>query len=517
MATRLFKYLLKDYYEEFCTNVTNWVAKSLKVVEHAEAERTLLGRGGQDVQNLRELYTQHVVPDTMMDLWNVGTGDLVHRLAPGAEALASRPALVSQFTTFIVKCLLTPDEAPTLTRFFSFRKVIDAMLTMDIIGGLPHNLFTMVKIKPQPQNQKRLKLVTRFFERPAAKQALRRASLVLQLTGGLEAITASKAKEGELPRIVALVKGEAHTLVVKRLQRLFAVMHKDPLLELGPAATNILGTAADLILRFNKMLRYPFILCRLCKLWFPLTYLNSIMQFLHEESAILDVGVSMQLRDIALEGRSESQALAWMMSEAVQELLEQICKKLVCHSLDVERKAAQVKRWETTKVTHIATASQNNISARFAKEREEKSLAIERALKALRRAQKMRITSYNWTNERPDGIRFKKGNTFNSSSDTCGAQTHPLGSGQSSGVKRGLNQEKEQLDQLAAEKERLVMDAKLEVDRLLQCCMVPVTRSQWGAWLDDNIAEFRQRMTTACTDRRKQNSRSAACFLDIIF
>ena len=84
-------------------------------------------------------------------------------------------------------------------------------------------------------------------------------------------------------------------------------------------------------------------------------------------------------------------------------------------------------------------------------------------------------------------------------------------------MKRGLNQEKEQLDQLAAEKERLVMDAKLEVDRLLQCCMVPVTRSQWGAWLDDNIAEFRQRMTTACTDRRKQNSRSAACFLDIIF
>ena len=61
------------------------------------------------------------------------------------------------------------------------------------------------------------------------------------------------------------------------------------------------------------------------------------------------------------------------------------------------------------------------------------------------------------------------------------------------------------------------MDAKLELDRLLQCCMVPITRSQWGAWLDDNIDEFRQRMQSASTDRRKQNSRSAACFLDIIF
>ena len=104
MATRLFKYLLKDYYEEFCTNVTDWVAKSLRVVDYAEAERTLLGRG-QDVHNLREVYTKHVVPDTMVDLWNVGADQLAQKLAPGAEALASRPELVNQFTTFIVKCL----------------------------------------------------------------------------------------------------------------------------------------------------------------------------------------------------------------------------------------------------------------------------------------------------------------------------------------------------------------------------------------------------------------------------
>ena len=116
MATRLFKYLINDYYEEFCTNVTNWVASSLVVVEHDEAERTLLGRG-QDVHKLRDLYTAHVVPDTMVALWNVGVGTLSHRLAPGAAALSSRPALVNQFTAFIVKHLLTPDEHPTLSRF----------------------------------------------------------------------------------------------------------------------------------------------------------------------------------------------------------------------------------------------------------------------------------------------------------------------------------------------------------------------------------------------------------------
>ena len=76
---------------------------------------------------------------------------------------------------------------------------------------------------------------------------------------------------------VSLVKGDAHELVQNRLRRLFGVMHKDPLLELGPATSNLLATVADLILRFNYLLRYPFILCRLCKMWFPTTYLDTMM------------------------------------------------------------------------------------------------------------------------------------------------------------------------------------------------------------------------------------------------
>ena len=126
------------------------------------------------------------------------------------------------------------------------------------------------------------------------------------------------------------------------------------------------------------------------------------------------------------------------------------------------------------------------------KEREEKAAAIDHALKALRKAQKRRINNFPWQEEdRPIGIRFTRGNSFNSS-ETSGSQTHPLGLGQGSQVKRALNHDQAKLDRWAAEKQQLILDAKLEVDRLLQCCMVPITRSQWGAWLDDNIAEFRQ-------------------------
>ena len=62
-----------------------WVVKNLKVIEadrtllsRGQADRTLLSRGQdcQDVQLLRELYTDHVVPDELVALWNVSASTL---------------------------------------------------------------------------------------------------------------------------------------------------------------------------------------------------------------------------------------------------------------------------------------------------------------------------------------------------------------------------------------------------------------------------------------------------------
>ena len=165
-------------------------------------------------------------------------------------------------------------------------------------------------------------------------------------------MASSTNKEGEPPQIVSFVKGAGHTLVMHRLRRMFDMMPNDPLLELAPATSNLLATSADLVLRFNRLLRYPFILVRLCKRWFPFSYLDAIVKFLHADLDTLDVGVSMQLHKIASTFQNESRALAWMASDAVQEFLEKIAINLLCHSLDAERKAAQVKHWESTKVTH---------------------------------------------------------------------------------------------------------------------------------------------------------------------
>ena len=94
----------------------------------------------------------------------------------------------------------------------------------------------------------------------------------------------------------------------------------------------------------------------------------------------------------------------------VQEFLENIANELFCNSLDAERRAAQVKKWESTKVTHIATASLNNLCARFTRQRQEQSLAIDAAMKRLRTCRKMRVTSFQWQDSddvRPQGRPFK--------------------------------------------------------------------------------------------------------------
>ena len=210
----------------------------------------------------------------------------------------------------------------------------------------------------------------------------------------------------------------------------------------------------------------------------------------------------MQLRDIAFDQRNEAQALAWMSSAPVQGFLEQIANDLLSHSLDAERRAAQVKHWESTKVTHIATASLNNICARFAHERENKSLAIDAALKRLQKARKSRVESILWKNSdlRPDGIRFEQQGTH--------AQAYPLGSGRAN--KRSIDEPSDVLDAAKSELDTLRRDAKDEVDKLMQGCILPVTRMQWGEWLDDNIHEFRQLMQTAPTERRKHNTRLRA-------
>ena len=75
------------------------------------------------------------------------------------------------------------------------------------------------------------------------------------------------------------------------------------------------------------------------------------------------------IKDMRTHQQPDVTYLAWMASEPIQEFLEKISNELLCHSLDAERKAAQVKHREGRKVTNLATASLNNRCVRLATER----------------------------------------------------------------------------------------------------------------------------------------------------
>ena len=153
----------------------------------------------------------------MVNLWNNGVGNLSHVVGSGVDHKASRQQLVDAFAALLVKFLLTPDEHPTLTRFCTFQNIIDAMLTMELIG-MPQVVFRLARIRPREENQRQLKNVSDFFRQEEAKQLVRRASLVLQLTGGLEASTASNPDEGQPPPILHFATGDAHSNLQFRLR-----------------------------------------------------------------------------------------------------------------------------------------------------------------------------------------------------------------------------------------------------------------------------------------------------------
>ena len=103
---------------------------------------------------LETLYTQHVFPQGMLDLWNNGLGAMRHRLKPGGDPVEERPRVVNLLVQWIVGHLLHVDSHPTLTRFFTFRGCTDRMLTMSLID-MPRHAFKVRSIKPRKENQKR--------------------------------------------------------------------------------------------------------------------------------------------------------------------------------------------------------------------------------------------------------------------------------------------------------------------------------------------------------------------------
>ena len=136
-----------------------------------------------------------------------------------------------------------------------------------------------------------------------------------------------------------------------------------------------------------------------------------MLDFLGADPKQLDVGAGLPLQRLAWEKGSEAAAARWLQSEPVQDIFNRLAEVLLANSLAAERASAQVKKWETSKLTHIAIASRNAMTTRFLRWRVAQCEAIEAALKKLRKAERTNVNALAWQQAgaaawRPLGARW---------------------------------------------------------------------------------------------------------------
>ena len=143
------------------------------------------------------------------------------------------------------------------------------------------------------------------------------------------------------------------------------------------------------------------------KKYFPVEQLTHIHTFLHTHADRLDVGCGLQIHRRAWECGSEMLATLWLKSAPVQEMSDRPVEILLTNSLEAERRHAEIKKWGSSKLTHISTASRNAITTRVLRWRQGQCdllAAAQREIQKLVRTNLQALGSLIGFNHRGGGI-----------------------------------------------------------------------------------------------------------------
>ena len=547
-ATRLFKYLVPDYYEDIKSSAEAWVRDHVDIVPFQPHAASSASDGQPSAANLQLLYTKRVIPDALLQLWQSSLGGRVQTmLREGENMTAGRHRIHQEWMEYLTKYLMRVDAHPTLTRFFSFRCCVDNMLAMSLLDFPCAGGFS-VKNSARDESQKRLRRVLSFFSKSPAWQALRRANLVLQLTAAVEKLMSASPASGGIPVIVAIHKGDVHAELKTTLQRLIEVMHIDPFLNHAAAVFALLGTAGDLVVRLDHYMRYPYKFVQMVAKWFPTSHHRAITAFLRADAAELDAGFSLVLQELALAEDGEMAQRAFLLQRDVQTLLENAGSAFLANSLSAERAAAEVKRREGRNISLIGNVSRDLLCRRFSHLRTAQALAIDSAQSRVDKLRRTNWTAFAWQIDGcpTEGVRFESQPLAAEVPAVCGKAAmphtcgvpapaicrkyaHPVAAPSKDGNRKHRKRARSSSATAAAptarardaapkEKCKAMRDASVaaaqsKLDLLKsQACTLPCTRVQWAVWLGENVDELRMRMRPgeAPLRRRAFNSRVSA-------
>ena len=67
---------------------------------------------------MKQLYTEHVLPRDLLELWNNGLGNLSHVIGADRDKDEEKPRMVAKFVRWLTEHLMRVDAKPVLSRFF---------------------------------------------------------------------------------------------------------------------------------------------------------------------------------------------------------------------------------------------------------------------------------------------------------------------------------------------------------------------------------------------------------------
>ena len=362
-ATRLYKYLIRDYLEEFSANLKQHIADTMRVVG-PDDPLVVDGLGRAKALQLQALYGCDTLPDDLLEVFNAGVSQWVHVSAAGLDAAA----LMSKAFYILHKYILFIEEHPVPTRFWLYGKCVAGMLRMNLLG-VPADIFRLRFVRPCEEGGGRLAKYTTWHCSPEAGSSLRIAALCLRLTTHALNITAQKhdGDHAREPTLLRLARGEVQTKAAQDLSDMLPRLSDDPELDIARSVLCLLVAFAHLLMRFGEYLQYPFKLWRLVEKWNPgvrcVNAMEDLLLSTHDDE--LDAGYTKVLKRDALALGSHADALHFLSAPCMQAELESVFNTGQATSLDVERRHAQDKRGERGKVMTVSRASRNSVLRRW--------------------------------------------------------------------------------------------------------------------------------------------------------
>ena len=496
-STRLFKYLIPFYSDDFGANLRKHVVDNLRVRNHGVLpfdERLDAG--------MRRLYGPGVFPDSLCNALNVNVLQLARASSPSETPEEARGIVFDE----LFRLTLIAEQKPVITRFWLFAMCICSILRTCLLGLT--GVFQVSTRAPQQENIKRLQRVRTFFADVANIQLLKRAALCLRLSTLAVNISSSKSKS-DVPILVRLGRQEVQRKTCEELFEIVAAIGFDPDLSTTPAIAQLLLTQLHIFIRFSEYDDYPVAGWKLVKEFNPAGYILQIEAFLEASPATLDTGFFLPLQAEALQQGSHADCMAFMISDQIQALLSDFYMFSPGTSLDVERKHNQDKASEkNSRVMTVARASRNSILKAFHIWRKAQlhSLLARRKVKKKNikmNARALAIMKNPSLLPRPLGRRFGEV----ASSAAASSLVH---AGDASALDSFLSEHRAEL---TAEAAQIRAQSKIEDDGFES--NVPITNKAWLSWLNSHQEEFQEELRTATSKRRALYNRKLEAISDL--